>query len=54
MVRSVVCHHAENGYIHRKIAVGCAPMIKSIGETLFQTRLDQEKGLIGPTRLLHS
>ena len=29
-------------------------MIQSKGETLFQTRPDQEKGLIGPTSLLHS
>ena len=28
------CHHAENGRKHRKIAVDCALMIKSKGETL--------------------
>ena len=32
------CHHAENGRKHRKIAVDCALMIKSKGETLSQTR----------------
>ena len=36
-----VCHHAENGLIHRKIVVDCPLLITStIGQTLFQTRKD--------------
>ena len=33
-----VCRHAENGPIHRTIAVVCVLMITSKGETLFQIR----------------
>ena len=41
-VRSVVCHHAENGPIHMKMAVDCPIVITSIDDTLFLTRSDQE------------
>ena len=42
-----------------QILVCCAEilmkkLITSIGETLFQTRPDQEEGIIGPVSLLHS
>ena len=33
-----VCHHAENGPIHRKMVVDCTLAITSIGNTFFQTR----------------
>ena len=36
---SVGCFHAENGLIHRKMV---GDLITSIGDTIFQTRLDQE------------
>ena len=32
---------AENGLGHKKVAVDCALVIASIGETLFQTEKDQ-------------
>ena len=51
--RSSVCHHAENGLIHWKMTVDCPKVITSIGNTLFQTRLDQELGIIGQASLLH-
>ena len=47
------CHHAEKGLIHRKILVDCPKVITSIGDTLFQTRLDQELGIICQASLLH-
>ena len=43
---------AENGLIHRNMAVDFALVITSIGEPLFQTRPNQ--GMIGPASLLHS
>ena len=33
-----VCHHAENGHIHKIMDVDCPLVITSKGETLFQTR----------------
>ena len=40
---SFVCHHAENGPIHRKMVVYCplALATTSINETLFQTRKEE-------------
>ena len=38
---SVGRHHAENGPIHRQLAVDCPLVITSIVETLFQTRLEK-------------
>ena len=42
VVPSFGCHHTENGPIHRKMVVDCHITITSIGDTLFQTRPDQE------------
>ena len=47
-------HHAVNGQIYRKMVVEGPLVITSIGETLLQTRPDQEKGIIGPASPLHS
>ena len=43
---------AENGLIHRNMAVDFALVITSIGEPLFQTKPNQ--GMMGPASLLHS
>ena len=51
---SGVCPQAENGLIHRIMVVDCPLVTTSIGETLFHTRPDQERGIIGPPSLLHS
>ena len=48
--RSFGCEHAEKGLIHRKIVVEVST---SIGDTLFQTRSDQEWRIIGQAILLH-
>ena len=48
------CHLAKNGHIHRKMAVDCPLVITSIVETLFKTRPDQERGIIGQASLLQS
>ena len=45
------CHHAENGQIHRKMAVDYLLVITFIGDTLFQTRPDQQWGKIGQASL---
>ena len=50
---SGVCPQAENGLIHRIMVVDCPLVITSIGEALFHTRPDQERGIIGPPSLLH-
>ena len=42
-------NHAENGLMHRKMSVDW-----SQSENLFQTRLDRERGIVGPASLLHS
>ena len=54
VVRSFGCHHAENGRIHRKNVVDCPLVINSLGDNPFQTRPDQEWGIIGQASLLHS
>ena len=43
---------AENGLIHRNMAVDFALVITSIGEPLFQTKPNQ--GMMGLASLLHS
>ena len=50
----VVPRHAVYGQIYRKMVVEGPLVITSIGETLLQTRPDQEKGIIGPASPLHS
>ena len=43
VVQLVGCrHHAEIGLIHRKMVVDYPIVVTSIGDTLFQTRPDQE------------
>ena len=54
IIRLFGCHHAENDPTHRRMAVNCPPATTSIGETLFQTILYQERGIISPASLLHS
>ena len=46
------CHHTEKGLIQRKMVVDCPKVITSIGDTLFQTRLDQELVIIDQASLL--
>ena len=54
-VRSIGCHHAENGPIHRKMVVACPlPSDHIQSKILFQTKQDQERGMNGPASLLHS
>ena len=48
------CHQDKNDPTHRRMAVNCHLATTSIGETLFQTIVDQERGKIGPASLLHS
>ena len=43
---SFVCHQAENGPIHKKMALDCPLVMTSIVETIFKTRPDQERGII--------
>ena len=49
-----VCPHVVNGLIHRIMVVDYPLVITSIGQTLFHTIPDQERGIIGPPSLLHS
>ena len=38
-------HHAKNGLMYRKMVVDCLILITSIGDTLFQTKPDQKRGI---------
>ena len=52
----VLVSPCQNDPIHRKIVVDC-PTVFTVhiqGETLFQARLDQERGINGTASLLHS